>query len=521
MKYIERYGLFEVECLGCSEGNPYIERHLKGVFRGKHEEVTVRGFYDGNGSYKVRFMPSFEGEYEYRIYGNINGDTDAEKCCEYEGVEHTTIAEGTFTVIPPAEDNHGPVHVAGMHFAYADGTPYFSIGTTCYVWDLQSDELIEKTICSLKNSAFNKIRFCIFPKHYDYNLGEPRSYPYEGTPMDSSVLTKENFNDYTFKTEGNHFDYTRFNPKHFRHIERLIIELQKLGIEADIIVMHPYDRWGFSSMTKEQNRQYWKYVIARFAAYRNVWWSLANEYDIIPSKDLTDWEEYGEIICREDPYGHLRSVHNCLAFYDFTRPWITHCSIQRQDIYKTAEYVNEWRDRFKKPVVLDEISYEGNIQHGWGNISAQEMVRRFWECVCRGGYPGHGETYMSPDNVLWWSHGGELHGESWKRFSLLYDVMKEMPGAGLQPYSGASWDEICGVPECEGVFPVKSYYLFYYSFMQPSFRFYHLDDETEFRVRVIDTWNMTVEERGSFKGAFRLELPGRPYMAVLITKIVK
>ena len=65
------------------------------------------------------------------------------------------------------------------------------MGTTCYVWDLQSDELIEKTLKTLKASAFNKIRFCVFPKHYDYNLGEPRSYPYQGTPMDSSVLTQE------------------------------------------------------------------------------------------------------------------------------------------------------------------------------------------------------------------------------------------------------------------------------------------------------------------------------------------
>ena len=65
------------------------------------------------------------------------------------------------------------------------------------------------------------------------------------------------------------------------------------------------------------------------------------------------------------------------SFYDYTRPWITHCSIQRQDLYKTSELVNEWRVRYKKPIILDEIAYEGNIQHGWGNISGKEMTRRF------------------------------------------------------------------------------------------------------------------------------------------------
>src|SRR5699024_7121424 len=138
---------------------------------------------------------------------------------------------------------------------------------------LQSDEQIEKTLKSLEEAGFNKIRFCIFPKHYAYNLGEPRSYPYEGTPMDSSVLTVENFNEYNGMAEGNHWDCTRCHPEHFRHIESCIRRLGELGIQADLIVMHPYVRWGFSCMTKDQDDLYWHYVIARFAAFRNVWWS--------------------------------------------------------------------------------------------------------------------------------------------------------------------------------------------------------------------------------------------------------
>ncbi len=500
MSAVERWGLFEVAVQGTAEGNPFTEQKISGTFTGSNECVTVDGFYDGEGIYKVRFMPSWEGEYTYCIKTSF-------------GEEQT----GNFTVTSPSEGNHGMVRVANTyHFAYEDGTPYYSIGTTCYVWDLQSDERIAETLETLKKSAFNKIRFCVFPKHYDYNLGEPRSYPYEGTPMDSSVLTKKNFNDYTHKIEGNHFDLTRFNPKHFQHIEKCIVALQELGIEADIIMMHPYDRWGFSRMTKEEDALYWKYALARFAAYRNVWWSLANEYDLFPYKDITDWEGYAQLIMDHDPYRHLRSIHNCRPFYDHNRPWITHCSIQRQDIYKTAELVNEWREKYHKPCVLDEIAYEGNIQHGWGNISGEEMLRRFWEAVCRGGYPGHGETYMNEADVLWWSHGGKLHGESWKRFGLLHDVMCETPGVGLMPYEKTGWDEVCAVPEVEWMKPVKSYYLYYYSMMRPSFRDFYFDDHTSFRVKVIDTWEGTVEDRGSFTGHFRVSLPGKSYMAVQI-----
>lgn len=338
--------------------------------------------------------------------------------------------------------------------------------------------------------------------------------------MDSSVLTTENFNEYTEKTEGNHFDFYRFRPEHFRHIEHCIEKLGKMGIEADLIVMHPYDRWGFSQMTPEQDDLYWKYVVARFAAYHNVWWAFANEYDIMSQKSIADWERYADLVCRMDPYQHLRSIHNCRPFYDHTRPWITHCSIQRQDLYKSAECTNEWRERYRKPVVLDEIAYEGNIQHGWGNISAEEMVRRFWEAACRGGYAGHGETYLSPDRILWWSHGGILHGESWKRLGFLHEILCQTPGLGLRPYEKCGWDEVAAVPEDTGMSfrPVKDYYLIYYSFMRPSFREYYFDDTTEFELRILDTWNMTVTDAGIVKGKFRVELPGKPYMAIQLKR---
>ena len=501
----QKWGIFEVSEEGPQEGNPFLDRTLLGTFTSAQESVTVEGFYDGDGIYRSRFMPSFEGEYTYQL-------------C-WKGEEEKPLAEGTFQATAPEAGNHGPVHVANtFHFAYADGTPYFPIGTTCYVWDLQSDERIEQTLKTLQESAFTKIRFCVFPKHYDYNLGEPRSYPYEGTPMDSSVLTKENFLQYNGKAEGNHFDYLRPNPAHFRHIEKCILALQELGIEADLIVMHPYDRWGFSQMSREEDTLYWRYVLARFAAYRNVWWSLANEYDLFASKTIEDWEHYASLIVSHDPYRHLRSIHNCRPFYDHNRPWITHCSIQRQDLYKTAELVNQWRETYQKPVVLDEIAYEGNIQHGWGNISGEEMTRRFWEAIARGGYPGHGETYMHPSDILWWSHGGELHGESPKRFHLIKKVLEEAPAGGLAPWEGQGWDEICAVPEREFMTPVKSYYLFYYSFMRPSFREYHFDEETDFQVTVIDTWEMTTEDRGIHRGKFQVELPGKPYMAVLVRR---
>lgn len=498
---MERWDMLELTFDGKTDGNPFTDYEIYGTFTNENETKTVEGFYNGNGRYIVRFMPSFEGEYHYRIYGSFS-DKEFEE---------------DFIVTAPSENNHGPVRVSNTyHFSYADGTPYYLVGTTCYVWHIQSEQLKEQTLKSLEKAGFNKIRFCVFPKHYDYNFGEPPCYPFEGTPVDSSTITSENFSQFNGDPEGNNWDFSRFNPEYFRNIERCITELQKLGIEADIIIFHPYDRWGFSMMDMESDMRYLKYLTARLSAYRNVWWSLANEYDLLSAKTAEHWETFGNYLMNNDPYDHLRSIHNCVNFYDHTRPWITHCSIQRHEIFMT----NEYREKYNKPIVLDEIAYEGNIQYGWGNITGEEMLRRFWEGALRGGYPGHGETYLGYDNVLWWSHGGELHGESHKRVKFLHEIMLQTPCNGLK-LGNRDWDCVCGFPQDDDVAERTGYCIYYFSIMQPLFRDFYLDDDNEYIVEVIDTWEMTITEIGIFKGKFRVPLAGKQYMAVRVRKTDK
>ena len=533
---IRRWEIFELTFTGPKEGNPFEEQSIGATFSGPEGTKAVHGFYDGDGVYKVRFMPAEEGAYTYEVHSSFPAvlqnaahdtavhDAAADHAADFDAASLT----GTFTVLPAAEGVHGPVRVTNKyHFAYADGTMYYPVGTTCYVWAFQNEALQEQTLKTLSEGYFNKIRFCVFPKHYVYNLHEPISYPYEGTPMDSSVLTPENFNNYNGMADGNSWNFRRFNPAHFRHLEESIAKLGALGIEADLILFHPYDRWGFAHMAPDQDDLYWKYVTARFSAFRNVWWSFANEYDLMKAKSHADWQELGACVVENDPYDHLRSIHNCIEFYDHTEPWITHACIQRQDLYRTTEYTNEWRERFGKPIIADEISYEGDIQYAWGNISGQEMTRRFWEAAVRGGYAGHGETFLghsqentgAPDcleNVLWWSHGGKLYGDCPARLRFLQQILKETPGPGLKRLN-REWDDSAAVPDVPG--PVYDYYLFYFGFFRPSFREFDIPEGVVFEAEVIDTWEMTVNNIGRFTGKCRIPLPGKEYMALRLKKV--
>lgn len=474
MTTVERWSVFELTLQGPLTGNPFMDVSFAATFRYKHREVAVDGFYDGDGAYKVRFMPDQEGEWSY---------TTASNASALDG------ARGGFVCTKPGATNHGPVRVRNTyHFAYEDGTPHKSFGTTCYVWNHQGDALEEQTLRTLATAPFNKIRMCVFPKHYDYNKNEPPYHAFE-------------------KLDSGAWDTARFNPAFFRHVELRVSQLMELGIEADIILFHPYDRWGYSTMDRQTDERYLRYIVARLAAYRNVWWSFANEYDLMRTKTMLDWDRYFQLVQECDPSQHLRSIHNCHIFYDHSKPWVTHCSIQSSDLQR----VSDWRAQYRKPVVVDECCYEGNINHGWGNISAQDMTHRFWAGVTGGGYVGHGETYMHPQDILWWSKGGELHGESPARIAFLKQIVESSPAAGLNPQDW-HWDAPCAGQPGE-------YYLAYFGYRQPLFRDIQLPEERSFVIDLIDTFEMTIVRLpGQYSGKCRVHLPGKPCMALRITK---
>ncbi|MGW4026647.1 DUF5605 domain-containing protein [Streptomyces sp. NPDC005009] len=333
----------------------------------------------------------------------------------------------------------------------------------------------------------------MFPKHYDFTVEEPPRHPF-------------------LPGEGEGWDTTRFDVEFFRHLERRVQDLAELEIQADVILFHPYDRWGFQDLGAAADDRYVCYVVRRLAGLANVWWSLANEYDLMTAKRDADRCRIGELVAAEDHTRHLLSVHNGPRIYDFSAPWITHCSIQKTDFWSPAGQVEGWRERWNKPVVVDELGYEGDVPQEWGSLAGAELVHRFWQITVRGAYATHGETYVNAEQRLWWATGGRLDGSAPERLAFLRRLVEECPDRRLEPLPGYSHVKGAGVP--------GRYELHYLDVYQPRSLSFTWPEGVRAAVDVIDPWEMTIRTLPDrYTGRFTIDLPGRPRLVLRLRSV--
>jgi Domain of unknown function (DUF5060)/Protein of unknown function (DUF4038)/Domain of unknown function (DUF5605) len=482
----EKWGIYEITLKGKSDGNPFTEVQLSANFQIGNYTKKVSGFYDGNGIYKIRFSPDSLGKWTYKTSSNIS-------------VLHEK--QGSFVCSKPSSDNHGFVKtLETYHFQYADGKRFYPFGTTSYNWTNQPDSLQEITLKTLSTSPFNKIRMLVLPKKYDWNVVEPQQYPFEGNRKEKK------------------WNFLKPNPVFFQKLENRIAQLDKLGIQCDLIIFHPYDNgmWDFDKTTDQEDDFYLRYVMARFGAYKNIWWSLANEYDLMKGKQVEDWERFFQILKDEDSHQRLRSIHNHQNNYNHTNPNITHVSAQ---IMNDVDFkIDVLRNKFKKPVLWDECKYEGNIKYHWGDLTPETMTHLFWEAVSKGGYATHGETYLDDKDILWWGKGGTLKGKSPERIAFLKKILEEAPTEILEPFNpDATWWNTCNAIRTAD----NNYMLIYLGDRQHGSRDFVFPKDKQYSIELIDTWNMTRKPiQGVFSRACTVKLESKPYTAIIV-KVLK
>lgn len=433
---------------------------------GSGEEVSVDGFWDGGTAYRARFLPEAEGAWTWEVARSLTP------------LDQTS---GSFDVADA--EGHGPVRVVEtFHFAHADGAPFRPVGATVYNWIHQDEPLVSDTVASLREAGFNKLRFMVFPQAGGSVEHAPTLMPFEKT--------------------DDRWDVTRPVPEFFQRLDGLVRDLGEAGIEADVLILNAYDRgvFGLDELTEEEDAIYVRYLVSRLAAFPHVWWSLCNEYDqLLRPEDR--WDRLGEFVARIDPYDHPRSIHNWMHIFDNNRPWVTHASIQNGSVTEAPGRARTYRDAYYKPIVLDEIKYEGDAEARWGRLSAKELVDRFWITTIEGCYASHGESFVTDSGSLHIVEGGRLRGDSPARLGFLRGVLDDLVVPGLNPID--KWDD----PEYGAGWAPKQYLIYLGSSAPAAWRIripIGYADETKpqeddrYAVDLIDTWNMTITRAGTF-----------------------
>ena len=214
-QHVEKWGTFEVDLRGPVRRQPVSSTwHSTPSSPSTSREVRVPGFYDGDGIYRVRFMPDTEGEWTFATRS---------KTAALDG------KIGAFQVRPrrrraiTARSGRATASTSPMPTARR----IFSFGTTCYAWTHQPLEMQAADAGDAEEDALQQ---------------DPHGRVPEGLSLQRQRAAAPGLPSTAPTARTTSTDQTRSLSGISRSRSAA---LRDLGIEADIILFHPYDRWGY------------------------------------------------------------------------------------------------------------------------------------------------------------------------------------------------------------------------------------------------------------------------------------
>ena len=408
---VDTYDFMEItlNVRGPDAKNPFVDAAVRGWFTtDAGKKVHVDGFCDSpDGSvFRIRFMPTEPGSYRYSV--------------TYRQGSYERIYKGEFT----ARDSgrRGLVRVDEdypWHFIWeGTGEHYFWNGTTTYWlmgWD---DETIRSSLDRLSRLKINRLRVAI-----NGRVKNGRAWYENVFPTDKFTFL---LNPWVARQLGSvekpGFDVTRFNIGYWRKIERMLRSARQKDMVVSIIFYVDGRRPGVDPfkerMGGEDEQRYYRYGVARFAAFSNVMWDVTNEYRLFRNDAWA--EKMGAFIDRCDPYDHLTSVHGHGDFRFQRSPWADFAMYQRWD--EAGGYKFMLANRSKQtetgrimPQVNEEYGYEDHYPTWGGNRKAparraDNRRRLAWGMYMAGCYQTTGEradtgTGWGPDTGGGWLNG--------------------------------------------------------------------------------------------------------------------
>jgi len=343
--------------------------------------VTVPGFFDGDGDggalgrvFAVRFAPDRVGRW-----------TIAETRANQRELAGQRIGDGFECV---ASEHPGRWVADGPTYRRSDGSRPWIAGNTHYTFLSRRDdrgEIVGDPLDDVRANArfYKKLRFSLFGDRYP----DPELKPFldrDGRPSDDGRNSR------------------RPNPRWFRErVDPVVAAAQRVDLICDLILCGP-DAVGSRSTLLGDVRPWLRYVAARYGAYPNVWFCLANEWDIKePSYDAATIRAHGDALRAWLPLGTPLSVHGKPPRWDsaLSGDWNDHVIIQLKSktLGEAADAIARER-AFGKPVLNDENAYQG----AGDGFSLGDVVEGALGTFLGGGYPTTGEKHGRKHGQYFW-----------------------------------------------------------------------------------------------------------------------
>ncbi|UCD58827.1 MAG: DUF5060 domain-containing protein, partial [Candidatus Hydrogenedentota bacterium] len=419
--------------------NPFMNVVVEGSFaRDGGQGVRVDGFCDSSdgSTFRIRFLPTQAGGYAYRVKYRQGS---YEKTYKGEFTAQSSKRRGLVRV-----DKDHPWHFlwegTGEHYFWNATTTYWLLG-----WD---DETIRSNIDRLHVLKVNRLRTAICGRVKNGRAWFENVYPTEKFKFILNPWIAQRPDS----VENPGFDVKRFNIPHWRKIERMLRHAREKDMIISIIFYvdgrRPgVDPFGKKGMGQEDEQRYYRYAVARLAAFSNVMWDVTNEYQLFRNEAWAN--KMGAFIKECDPYDHLMSVHGHGQFPFRKSPWADFAMYQQWDESGGYQFMLENRlqqARIGRPIpqVNEEYGYEDHYPTWGGNRkaparSADNRRRLAWGMYMAGGYQTTGEradtgTGWGPDTGGGWINGrGDDSMVMLRGYGRIVDFFTSIPWWKLEP----------------------------------------------------------------------------------------
>ena len=345
-------------------------------------KLNLPGFYDGGGTWKVRISPSTPGEWSVLTRSSLP-DLDHRRASFICGPNQSPQVHGGLRVDPQRPH----------HFVFEDGTRFFLMGYECdWLWALDLEDpargSLNPFLDRLAASGFNCILLNAFAYDTSWRKGKTGPDDFGPPPL------------YAWAGNNAAPDHARFNLAYWQHYDRVIEAMNQRGIMAHLMIKVYNKQVNWPPKGSPEDDQYFRWLIARYAAYPNVQWDFSKESNNETNLDY----KLGRIrfLRAQDPYRRLITTHDDRKAYD---SGVYHGLLDfRSDQMHSQWHASmiEHRRRQPWPVVNVEFGYE----HGPGGLtdktynvaqSPEEVCRRAWEIYLAGGYGAYYYTYTAWD----------------------------------------------------------------------------------------------------------------------------